>query len=296
MESKFRLLSAVLLLLVAATGCSRMPPAEARTLTAGLGSPAATPALTPLPASFWLTQVSVFFQPGDLPEAVQLVQFDNKNPVFALKLGESPDGTANLSFAVQSGNVQGGLDYGVVTLLYFKDLGMLQKASQWLIQEDEPVRQPTPEAGIGESALLFLAEQPGEGTALDFQVCHAVVQIRLFIDDPTVILRYSGRLAEPAAAGLPGMFIHPAAHSASAAAGSDRNAAHPALVSASSDRNTVYPDHPGIHPGPAPAGSRRGNQLARLRLRRSRTRLAGPGHAYPGNRRWRKNLAAPANG
>jgi len=143
-----------------------------------------------------LTQVSVFFQPGDLPEAVQLVQFDNKNPVFALKLGESPDGTANLSFAVQSGNVQGGLDYGVVTLLYFKDLGMLQKASQWLIQEDEPVRQPTPEAGIGESALLFLAEQPGEGTALDFQVCHAVVQIRLFIDDPTVILRYSGRLAE----------------------------------------------------------------------------------------------------
>lgn len=46
MESKFRLLSAVLILLLAAAGCSLTPPAESRTLTTGLGSPAATPTLT----------------------------------------------------------------------------------------------------------------------------------------------------------------------------------------------------------------------------------------------------------
>jgi hypothetical protein len=133
------------------------------------------------------------FSPATCPRLSDWYNLIIKSPLSRLKMEESPDGAANLSFSVHGGSDP---NYGVVTLLYFKDPSMLQKASQWLIQEDEPVRQPTPEAGIGESALLFLAEQPGEGTAPDFLVCHAVVQIRLFIDDPTVILHYSGRLAE----------------------------------------------------------------------------------------------------
>jgi photosystem II stability/assembly factor-like uncharacterized protein len=149
--------------------------------------------------------LSVFFQAGDLPETVKLVQFDNTIPDLALKLGGIPDGAANLSFKMQSGNVpdHGSVqigsepDYGNVMLLHFRDPGLLQKASQRLLQSDQAARQAAPQAGIGDIALLFLPGQPGEGTALDFQVCHSFVQIRLFsIADPAILLRYAGRLAE----------------------------------------------------------------------------------------------------
>ena len=180
-------------LLVATGGCGRTPPSGLPAATPSeTVSPSSTPA--PLPLSAWLTQLNVFFQAGDVPEDVQAGQLDNTIPDLALKLGGTPDGAASLSFKVQG---RSELDYGNVMFLYYKDPGLLNKASQWLIQSEQARRQGAPQAGIGEIAFLFLPEQLGRDTALVFQVCHSFVQIRLLtIADPAIILRYAGRLAE----------------------------------------------------------------------------------------------------
>ncbi|MGD0610394.1 MAG: YCF48-related protein [Anaerolineales bacterium] len=161
--------------------------------TPSLASPTAP--LASLPPSAWLTQLNVFFQAGDLPDDVQAGQLNNTIPDkdIAYKLGAVPDGVANLTFQVP-GMTQ--LDYGNLTLYYYKDPGMLKKAGQWLIQSEQARRPGTPQTGIGDIALLFLPEQPGRDTALFFQVCHAFVQVRLLaIDDPSIIVRYAGRLS-----------------------------------------------------------------------------------------------------
>jgi photosystem II stability/assembly factor-like uncharacterized protein len=138
--------------------------------------------------------LNVFFQAGDLPKDVQAGQLDNTIPDLAQKLGGTPDGEGNLGFKIQGGSEH---DYGNMMLLYYRDPGLLKKASQWLIQSEQARRQGAPQAGIGDIALLFLPEQPGRDTALLFQVCHSFVQIRLHtISDPAIILRYAGRLAE----------------------------------------------------------------------------------------------------
>jgi hypothetical protein len=183
----------LLFLLVATGGCGRTPPSSLPAATPSeTVSPSSTPA--PLPLSAWLTQLNVFFQVGDLPEDIQAGQLDNTIPDLALKLGGTPDGAASLSLKVQGGSES---DYGNVMFLYYKDPGLLNKASQWLIQSEQARRQGAPQAGIGDIALLFLPEQPGRDTALLFQVCHSFVEIRLLtIADPAIILRYAGRLAE----------------------------------------------------------------------------------------------------
>ena len=183
----------LLFLLVAAGGYGRRPPSSLPAATPSeTVSPSSTPA--PLPLSAWLTQLNVFFQAGDLPEDIQAGQLDNTIPDLALKLGGTPDGAASLSLKVQGGSEP---DYGNVMFLYYKDPGLLNKASQWLIQSEQARRQGAPQTGIGDIALLFLPEQPGRDTALLFQVCHSFVEIRLLtIADPAIILRYAGRLAE----------------------------------------------------------------------------------------------------
>jgi len=175
---------------------SILPVGTALTTTTETIPPLASPtaSLAPLPPSVWLTQLSVFFQVGDLPEDVQAGPLDNTIPDLAQKLGGTPDGAASLFFTVQGASEP---DYGNVMLLYYKDPGLLKNASQWLIQSEGAGRQGSPEVGIGDIALLFLPEQPGGDTALDFQVCHSFVQIHLLAsDDPAIILRYAGRLAE----------------------------------------------------------------------------------------------------
>ncbi len=140
----------------------------------------------------WLGQMSLLFQPGDLPDGVTAGQFSQTPPDYLqVKYQLPPDGAASVWFS----DPAGGQNYGSVIVLAYQQPVLLEKISQILIQAEEARRQGTPLDGLGDYGFLYLPEAPGRDTALFFKACHSFVQIRLLaIKDPAIIQRYADRL------------------------------------------------------------------------------------------------------
>jgi photosystem II stability/assembly factor-like uncharacterized protein len=155
------------------------------------------PTTTPVNAPFWMGQPSLYLQPGDLPDEVQLgnmlwLDLSSMAPKFT-----PPQAAIDVSLSIQDQSE----NYSHFDVYFYPDEQTAHQVYLSLADSEGLSHQPLPQPGIAQEAQLFKPYAAGDNVTIYFLQCHSVVILRLFPPlSEADSLQYASRLAERLAA------------------------------------------------------------------------------------------------